>query len=152
MSTVKQDEWSAERNFGEGNFAHTFEVKPELVGGITLRDFFDDGGLIVAYGEVDSQAPYYSAKTLPYMYQRMVNGSPVGVKIEFIVRSHHLCIAKTEFGWDSKGMSLVEIPESLRFRLTLIDSDMATHLQRHIDINDPKALGAYLRASGLDRE
>lgn len=149
--TVKREDWtSTPTNFGYGNLMHHFIVEPELVGGVDLQRFFDRGGLIIAYAKPQAPSNYYDDKILPYTYARTVNGNNFGVKIELAVRHRQFRISKTTNGWDSHGLTQDEMPEEIRFRVTLIESEMVTHMKNAIDIDNPNAVRTYLLSRGVD--
>lgn len=125
--TVAAEDWGNNLHYGSNNIFRAYTIQAEDVGDIELVSFFNDGGAIVVYANAHHEGggSLGSWHNLPYMYQS-IDG--IGIRILYFFSRGQLAIASTTNGWDSNSITEANLPDTVDFKIVLIENTSLNQL------------------------
>ena len=128
--TVTSADWPGPKHHGGNNNYSRYSIPNTSVGGINISEFYDAGGVVLAYAELSD--PYNSdhtsdsrnTKPLPFFTNVSKGSQRFGIRIDLSVRFGEFLLAKTTNGFDAGGLTLAERPDAVDFRIVLIEGTL----------------------------
>ena len=145
--TVATDDWGSNLHYGSGNIFRAYTVTEEDVGGMDIVHFFHEGGAILVYANAHhtNGGSLGSWHNLPYMY-RSVDG--IGIRIVHFFSRGQLGITRTTNGWDSNSISEDNLPDSVDFKMVLIENvSLNQMIDAGVNPEDHKSVISYFNSS-----
>jgi hypothetical protein len=146
--TVFATDWGSNLHYGSNNIFRAYTVTEEDVGGTDILHFFQEGGAILVYANAHHTGggSLGSWHNLPYMY-RSIDG--IGIRIFHMFSRGQLGITRTTNGWDANTISEENLPDSVDFRMVLIENTSLNQLKEAgINIEDHMSVISYF---GLEK-
>lgn len=155
--SVSAAEWGNNYHYGDGNVFRSYDIPPEKVGDIRIREFFDSGGVVLAYVQPFGNLSYNEWKLTPHTFSLRVeneagNNVYIGVRISYMPVRGSLAINRTSNGWDSKSINDNELPTKTDVRIVLIESSDFELARDRIDFSDFEQVKHYFRIPAARKE
>lgn len=136
--SVLAEDWDDGAHSGNQNSSNSFDITPEMTGGINISD---RGYVVLAYAAVNATNISFShRRQLPYTFG--VNNS-YGIRFELAVNRYELRMSKTTNGWDSNVVPLSQRPSKVNFDIVMIKIGVINSLNGSLDLNDYEAVREY---------
>lgn len=141
--TVAAEDWGNNLHYGSSNIFRAYTIPAEDVGGTDLISFFGAGGAILAYANAHHEGggSLGSWHNLPYMYQS-IDG--IGIRILQFFSRGQLAITRTTSGWDSNTISETNLPDTVDFKIVLIENTSLNQLtDMGVNLDDYSSVMSY---------
>ncbi|HEY9560164.1 MAG TPA: collagen-like protein [Anseongella sp.] len=146
--SVDASEWSNSYHYGDGNSFRSYDVPARRTGGVSIREFFDAGGVVLAYVKPNGNLGYDEWNITPHTFSLKVGYESgryvyIGIRIECLPARGSLTIARTNNGWDNRGLNEDELPAKTDFRIVLIEAGVFARTKSLIDYSDYREVTRY---------
>ncbi len=157
---VNKEAWSENLHFGGNNEYRNYTIPADSVGGVELNSFYGAGNVILTYAKPSyaSDADYGTQINIkPLPYTSLVSGvsGSFGLLIDYAAQYGSFTLAKTVNGYEPDRITEAEIPDTIEFRIVLIEASNTTSSKSirpdilnelksaEVDINDYYAVCDY---------
>src|SRR5690606_7829471 len=146
--SVSSDEWGDNYHYGDGNVFRSYEILPEKVGDTGIKQFFDSGGVVLAYVQPFGNLSYNEWELTPHTFSLQVGYESgryiyIGVRVSFLPARGLLTINKTTNGWDATSLGEDEVPEKTDVRIVLIEPEKFAIARDRIDFTNFEQVEHY---------
>lgn len=122
--SVAASQWGQNYSYGDNNIFRAYAIPASQTGGIDIRSFFLEGGVVLAYvssGRDNNGQGYHEWTLTPHVYSPHV-GADYGIRIECLPVRNYMAICKTTKGWDATYILSSELPEKTDVKIVLIEA------------------------------